>query len=218
MYFETNWVVGFVEEFGARVPGLFSFEVLSWIDVVGKERVEGDCVFLKRVCAKLKGRFELVGAPAAAVPLAVTTLRYETIGLWCLSRDWRDDDRCKVAELFPWGFVAVVPAVNLSIDVKLGLNAVVAWPPESNGGLVVLVPPNLFPNELCVDVPEIKPVELDGFSFNYLLRYVIRSPLDLRLSCASVSFDLSVLFTVFKSLISTRWSSFSFFNSLSSFA
>ena len=55
VYFETNWVVGFVEALAAGLPGLFSFEALTWIDVVGKERVDGDWLFLKRVCAKLKG-------------------------------------------------------------------------------------------------------------------------------------------------------------------
>ena len=65
----------------------------------------------------------------------------------------------------------VAPPVNLSIEVKLGLNDVVDYPPESNGGFVVVAPLlNLLPRELWVDVPDIRPVELDGFSFNYLLR------------------------------------------------
>ena len=58
---------------------------------------------------------------------------------------------------------------------KLGLKAVVTDEPESNGGFDICVPPSLFPSELYVEVPEMSPVELDGFSFNYLLRYVIRS-------------------------------------------
>ena len=67
------------------------------------------------------------------------------------------------------------PPVSLSMEVKLGLKEVVACPPDSRGGFDIWTPLSLFPKELCVDVPEMSPVELDGFSFNCLLRYVMRS-------------------------------------------
>ena len=65
------------------------------------------------------------------------------------------------------------PPASLSMEVKLGLKEVVAWPPDSSGGLCALF--SLFPNELWVEVSKMRPVELDGFSFNCLLIYVMRS-------------------------------------------
>ena len=65
--------------------------------------------------------------------------------------------------------------VSFSIDVKLGLKEVVADVPDRRGGFVICVPPNLLVRELCVDCPEISPVECVGFSLSYLLRYVMRS-------------------------------------------
>ena len=94
---------------------------------------------------------------------------------------------------------------NVGLKVVAGVAELVA---VEIGGLA-----SLFANELeaVVDIKgPVAPKDAPGFSLSYLFKYAMYSPFDLRLSWASASLALRVLFTVLSSFNSTFWSSSSF--------